>query len=355
MTRLAVPVLPVLAGLLLAASLATTALPVLARDEPAVALVAGAQSGELAKQVFSITDTAALKGLKRAALSSFQVEFVTRSGAQASTSGFASAGRSSVSAYYTLVGVSEPDFQALTDQLHADFVRDLQKMGVEVLPTERVLASAAYRKLAAGGQPSPFRKSGGGTSSVAMTPGGLAVYGAGLAAAKSDSMFGAFSALANTGAMMGAAFDSIDLAKELDATVIELRLVIDFAQLSRSDKGFLGRLSSTASVDGKVQPALLAGESTMGVQTAVTRSTVLLRNPLLFSPDAIGEMREVTSTATTAGNVAAALINLAAGGKNSSSAADFEAVAVPAVYRASLAGSLGQVREMLVARLQAGQ
>ena len=221
-----------------------------------------AEPAELATKVFTTSDSAAIKGMKRVALPSFQVEFVTRSSAQASTSGFASAGHSSVSAHYTLVGVGEADFQALTNQLHADFVRDLQQMGVEVVPFSQVQASPAYR---------------------------------------------------------------------------------------------ISRLSSTASVDGKVQPALLAGSSMMAVQSATTRTTVMLRNPLVFPPAAISGLREATSTATQVGNVAAVLINLAAGGKNSSSAADFEAVAEPADYRASTGASLGQVREMLVSRLKAEQ
>ena len=129
--------------------------------------------------------------------------------------------------------------------------------------------------------------------------------------------------------------------------------MVDFAQIGSSDKGLLNRLSSTASVDGKVQPALLAGSSMMAVQSATTRSTVMLRKPLLFPPAALSGLRE--ATATQVGNVAAALINLAAGGKNSSSAADFEAVAEPAVYRASIGANLGQVREMRVSRLKAEQ
>ena len=77
-------------------------------------------------------------------------------------------------------------------------------------------------------------------------------------------------------------------------------------------------------------PALLAGPSMMAVQSATMRSTVMLRNPLLFSPTALSGLREATSTATQVGNVTAGLINLAAGGKKSSGAADFQAVAGPA-------------------------
>lgn len=347
--------LTLLQAVTLATALALAAPAAQARDEPAVALSPQAQPADLADKVFTTSDPAAIKGMKRVALPSFQVEFVTRSSAQASTSGFASAGRTSVAAYYTLVGVGEADFQALTNQLHADFVRDLQQMGVEVVPFAQVQASAAYRKLAAGAQPAPFTKSGGGTSSVALAPAGQLIYGSALAAAKSDSTLGALSALANAGAMLGAAFDTVDLAKELDARIVEVRLVVDFAQVASSDKGFLSRLSSTAAVDGKVQPALLAKASMMSVQSPTMRTTVMLRNPLLLPPAAISGLREATTTATQAGNVAAALINLAAGGKNSYSAADFEAVAEPDVYRASIGASLGQVREMLVARLKAEQ
>ena len=339
-----------LAAALLAASLAASA-P--AACEPAVALTADTRPAELAGTVFTTSHPAAFQGLKRVAVPSFQVEFVTRSAAQASTSGFAAAGRTTVTAYYSLVGVGEADFQALTDQLHADFVRDLQALGLEVLPLAQLQASAAYRKLLAAAQPAPLRKSGGSSASVVMVPAGQAVYGAALADAKGSSMMGAISNLANAGAMLGAAFDTQDLARELEAKVIDVRLVVDFAKVASSDRNFMSRLSSTASVDAKLQPALLAGVTMMGVQDTVARSVVTLRNPLLFSPDAIGTLREATTTATQAGNVAAALINLAAGGNNRSSAADFEAVAEPAAYRASIAANLGQVRQMLVARLQA--
>lgn len=147
---------------------------------------------------------------------------------------------------------------------------------------------------------------------MALAPTGQLIYGSALIAAKCDWLVGAFSTLADTGAMMGAAIDTLELAKALGARIVDLRLVVDFVQIGSSDKGFLSRLSSTASVDGEVQPALLAGSSMMSVQRATMRTTVMLPNPLLFSPAAINGQRESTSTAIQAGNMAAALINPAA-------------------------------------------
>mgnify|MGYP003504496903 FL=1 len=78
----------------------------------------------------------ALKGIKRVAVPVFAVEFIVADNVTAQTSGFAAAGRASSSMYYKLLGAGEPEFQAITNALYAQFLAELQASGVEVLSAQ---------------------------------------------------------------------------------------------------------------------------------------------------------------------------------------------------------------------------
>ena len=113
-----------------------------------------------------------LKDVKRVAVPLFSVEFVIADSESAQTSGFASAGRASASLSYQLKGVEEADFQAITTDLYQRFLADLKDAGLEVLPQEQVAAAPTYKKLAAGGVPSPIKSNSSlGVPGPGMSPG----------------------------------------------------------------------------------------------------------------------------------------------------------------------------------------
>lgn len=324
------------------AALAAKALEALTVD-------AAFQPAEMAAKVLTVSDTATLKGITRVAVPLFAVEFVTADNVSASTSGFASVGRASSSLYYKLLGVGEADFQAITEALYADFVRDLAASGLEVVPPEQVLASPTYRKLAAAGSPAPIRSS----SAITLSPPGMAIYGFAKAAAGGNNggVFGAIASIGSNMAAVGSAFDSIELGKELGASLIEVQVRVNFVQLTDHNRGFLGRLSGTAATSGQVNPSI--GSLLVGVQNGPMRSTVTMKNSLTLDNAAFAEVREKASTtADIAGAVAVGLLRLAIGSKDSSSSSEMEAVADPVRYREVVGAGLGTVRQMLVARLR---
>ncbi|TDP61469.1 hypothetical protein [Roseateles toxinivorans] len=323
--------------------LALSALSAQAREE-ALILDAGFKPAELAGTLMkSSTDAREVRGLKRVAITGFDVEFVTKGAASASATEIGRSGSASTSVYVTLVGVAEPDFQAIVDQLYAEFVRDVQASGIEVVPAAQLMASGTYRKMAAGGSPAPHKKSGGGEWSTVFTPEGRPVMGLSL---QSKGVLGAFGGLAS---MSGAIFDNIELQKELDATLLTVRMVVKFVDLASSSSSFLGRISGTASVTGKVSPTIAAGATQMSLQSALGGAQFGLQRPLQIDAAAIPEIKDVSSVA---GNIGLAVLSLAIGKGGSATAVEKEAVADPVRYRELVSAGLGNVRELMVERIK---
>lgn len=342
--------LPILAAAVFAATLPTLARAKDPAPDP-VAVGAGFDAAQQADKLLKIAEAQAFKGVTRVAVPLFTVEFVTADSVSAQTSGFAAAGRSNVSVHYALKGVAEPELQALTDQLYADFLRDLKAAGIDVLPQSQLQASSIYRKLAAGGSPAPIKSD----SAMTLAPPGMAIYGFSKSSAGTgggSSLFGALSAMASGFSAVGAVLETVELQKELAAAIVEVQMRVHFVQLTNNNKGFLGRMATSASVDAQVLPTITS--ASMSVQSS-TRGSLTLSNPLALDATAFAEVR---SAPTTAGDVAGAvlvgLIRLASRSGDSSSSNSMEAVADPARYRAVVGAGLGTVSQMFVHRLRSG-
>lgn len=336
-----------LAGLLAVGAAAqardtTTPLRVDAGFDPAAAAASG----------FELTDPRALKGITRVAVPVFSVEFITADSVSAQTSGFAAAGRATSSLYYRLVGIDEPDLQAITNTLYAKFLADLRNSGLHVLGLEALKASPTYARLVATGVPGSVK----GDTSLQMSPSGLGLYGfarmGGGDGSRNTGLFGALSGLSAGMAAVGAIGDTLTLAQELDASLLEVRMRVNFVQLSDDNRGFLGRLSTTASASAKVAPRI--DNVMMGVQTRESRSTLTMKHTLTLDGSAFAEVREKAATAgDVAGAVAVGLLRLAIGSKDSSSSSEMEVVADRTGYPAVVGGGLASAAGMLVARIQA--
>ncbi len=339
-------------ALALVAAAAALALPAAAKTVEGVPLDGSFNAAERATTMVKGTDAekTVLKGLQRAAISSFQVEFVTKGAASASSYEIGRTGRASTNVVITMVGVGPADFQAITDQLHGEFVRDLKTMGVEVLPTAQLFAAPAYQKMAASGKPAPAETRTSNTWSTVHAPQGMAVYGIG-SSSNAVSLLAGFSAMSDISSTM---FGNLELAKELDAALLVVRLVVNFVDLKSSDSSWFGRSSGTATVKSSIGPSIAANNSsTMTVHRGAIGSTVLaLEAPLLIDAAAFSEVKDTSSVAA---NVGLALLSLAIGKGGSSTAVDKEAVADPAQYRALVGAGVGTVREMFMQRVRAGQ
>ena len=335
------------AGLLLAAPASQ------AKDETTPLRVdASFNATAAASSGFTIVDSKALKGIKRVAVPVFAVEFIFADNVNSQTSGFGAAGRSSSSLYYKLLGVGEPEFQAITDALYTQFLGELKASGVEVVEASQFTAAPTYRKLVASGSAAPVKTD----STMTMSPPGLGLYGfaklGGGNSSSGRSIFGALSDVGSGFAAVGAIGDTIQLAGELDASLIEVRMRVNFVQLSDDNKGFLGRLAGTATASGKAFPSV--DNVMMSVQSGPLRSTLTMKNTLTLDSAAFAEVREkATTTGDVVGAVAVGLLKLAIGSKDSSSSKELEVLADPVRYKAVVGAGLGSAGSMLVARMKA--
>jgi hypothetical protein len=323
-----------------------------AKDETTPLTVDASFNAEAASEKgFTIADNKALKGVKRVAVPVFAVEFIMADNVNAQTSGFGAAGRASSSLYYKLLGVGEGDFQAVTNQLYTQFLAQLKASGVDVLEASQVVAAPSYRKLVAAGSPAPIKSD----TTMMMSPPGLGIYGfakmGGGNSSSGRSIFGALSDVGAGFAAVGAIGDTIALAGELDASLIEVRMRVNFVQLSDDNKGFFGRMAGSASASGKAFPSV--DNVMVGVQSGPLRSTMTLKHSLSLDTAAFAEVREKATTAgDVAGAVAVGLLRLAIGGKDSHSSKELEVVADPQRYKDVVGAGLASATSMVVARMK---
>jgi len=347
----------VVAALAASASLALWAVPARSADKPEPSAL-GAQdasfkASEQATRMFSVVEAKALKGVTKVAVPLFSVEFVTADEQRAETSGFAAAGRASATMAYTLKGVDEADFQAITTTLYERFLADLKGAGMEVLSHEQVAASPSYKKLAASGVASPIKSD----SAITTAPPGMPIYGMNKAqtggTGSGASLFGAFAQMGAGFGAVSAGMDTFTLQQELGAAVIGVQMKVIFVQLTNNNKGFLGRMSSTASVGSTVQPTVAT--ATFSVMSA-SGGMVSLAQPLALDATAFSAVRKKeSSTGEKVGLVAVAVLGALIGSGSTSSRDDWEAVADPVKYREVVAGGLSTVTQMFVQRLKAGE
>ena len=330
--------------------LALLAAPALAAKVDAVPLDANFQAVERATTLLKVSgaDTGSLRGISRAAISSFQVEFVTKGAASASSYEIGRSGSANTNLQITMVGLGAADYQHITDLLHAEFERDLQAQGISVVPVAQVLASPIYQKMAASGKPSPTDTRTKDTWSTVYAPAGLGVYGVG-SSSTAFALLAGFTALSDVSATM---FANIELAKELDAALIVVRLVVNFVDLKSSDSSWFGRSSGSASVKGEVAPSLTTASMMQVLRPGGAAATLQLQAPLLMDAGVFTQVRDISSIA---GNVGLAVLQLAIGKGGGASAIEKEAVADPARYRAVVAAGAGSARAMFMERLRAGQ
>jgi hypothetical protein len=320
-----------------------------AKDPAPVPMPQPFDVAQAASSLLEVSSVKALKGIKRVAVPQFSIEFITSDSVSSETSGFASAGRSSVTGHYRLVGVSEAEFQALAEQLYAAFVQALQAQGLEVLTQQELAASPTWNKLVAAGLPMPQRAE----TSITVAPPGMALYGVNRTMANSGTkgLMGALTGISAVGSAISVAGDNITMQQELGgAALVDVAMRLHFAQLTNENRGFLGRLSSTAEVSAKLHPILT--QARLSVQAGAESSVINTKAPLLLDPAAFIEVRkEAATTGEIAGAVAAGLLRIAIGSKDSSSSVKYQVVTDPQRYGEHVGANLKQTHAMLIARM----
>lgn len=317
-----------------------------AKGESAVPLDLSVPATSAHAGAFKSSDSAQGKGVRRIAIPSIHIEFVTSS-SSASATEIGRSGTAGVSATYKLVGVDGSDMQAIADRLLSELVTELGTAGFEVVSAAEMQQAPSYRKLIANAKTTPLERSSGSTQSLLVGPSTLPLYGI-APASGGGGLMAAVAGMGNVADMISSSLDVAQLQKELTAAVLALRLRVSFVDLESSNSSLLGRLSGTASVKGKLSTTLT--EAALTLTNAGGGNTVALTRPLILPGDAFKEVRDVSSAAT---NIGLAVLSMAIGKGGSQSVKEREVVADAQQYRDALGSSLGAVRAMLVARLSA--
>ncbi len=314
--------------------------------DSAVAIDQHFRAADMAPQLIKVVNEGKqVSGLKRLAITGFDVEFVTKGSASASATDIGKRGTARTTMTVTLGGVGDAEFQSIVDKLYTDFTAQLATAGFELVPTSQILASPSYRKLTSGGGPSPYKKDGGGEWSTVVAPEGRPVHGFSTQS-KGGSPLAALSAMSSVASIIGA---TPDLLKELDATLVNVRMVVRFVDLASSSSSFLNRISGSAEVNGKVNPTISADGTTLTLQNAYSGARLELARPLQVDAAAIPEIKDTTSAAT---NVGLAVLSLAMGTGSSSSVSEKQATADPAQYRQLVGDALQQVGSMMIEQMK---
>lgn len=196
-----------------------------------------ADAGDLATSFIEVDNLEALAGVKRVAISQFRVEFAVENSAKATSS--TNTGWTSTRSQVKLVGVPTETLQQVADALQDRLVEDLASAGIEVISHDLVKENAAYKSLA------PVLR----TSSEPLgTQTGKSVFigghGTPYYLTNDDKHLG-------LGTMLGG-FSTTQpqniepsMAKELDATVLRVTVMVAFADQKTSG----GMFRSSSSVD----------------------------------------------------------------------------------------------------------
>lgn len=193
-----------------------------------------------------VIDMASVKPLfkkkSRAVIAGYQVGFVTHNKASAYAGGGGGA-RAKMETY--LGNIDQALMQQIADEAHATFAKKLAEAGIEVVPMDKVQASANFQALettpASAG--APYKVNFQGADMVVVPATGFPLW---------FNQYDGLNAAGNKGKKnlkhMAA------LAKEFDAAVLQPSMVVDFSWLETSG----GQLTRKANVEAGTTPYMVA-------------------------------------------------------------------------------------------------
>lgn len=231
-----------------------------------------AHAADFGQPVIEVVDAAVLKGIKRVAVTSFTVQYVTSQVWDTSyTSGGAGYGvkgpggsfvgtgirqTAGQGGGFDIAGALDPEkMQAATDKLYAGFLADLQAAGFDVVTPEQLAASKAYKAYAANAPKTPRKEEAeaekgngaGAITSVFYTPPGVPL----VLGDKFDHLAaGRFGSNVNDPTLTFAGRMSLyttnwpyydkDVQKELGAATLHVRLYVPLAHVQVASSSFWG-------------------------------------------------------------------------------------------------------------------
>jgi len=231
-----------------------------------------AHAADFGQPVIEVVDAAVLKGIKRVAVTSFTVQYVTSQVWDTSyTSGGAGYGvkgpggsfvgtgirqTAGQGGGFDIAGALDPEkMQATTDKLYAGFLADLQAAGFDVVTPEQLAASKAYKAYAANAPKTPRKEEAesqksngaGAITSVFYTPPGVPLVLGDKFDHLATGRFGSnvpdptltFSGSLSLYTTNWPYYDK-DVQKELGAATLHVRLYVPLAHVQVASSSFWG-------------------------------------------------------------------------------------------------------------------
>lgn len=288
-----------------------------------------------------------VKGLKQVVIASFQVEFVMNSSAASTGSGLS---QSKVS--YTLLGPSEQDMQAITNAYYAKFVEELAATGVIIIPLqEAVTRSAGLQRLMNMAKPAPYIRGGANRSGFYSPPGYKFYF---------TPLDGRAKAIGDTMTTTGSQVPEEMAMKELNAGVLGVRMVVDFAEIEARGRGVLGMRPPTARVKSKANVALLPVDTQLWVLTPQAKSTYsdlghrqryALTSPIVM-PDSILSADDTTTRGSKVSDGVASAIGVLAG-VGGQKTRTYQVTVDPVAWSKDVLAAMDEVGKVMIARFNA--
>lgn len=288
-----------------------------------------------------------VKGLKQVVIASFQVEFVMNASAASTGSSLQQAKVS-----YTLSGPSQEDMQAITDAYYARFVEGLAATGVTVIPLQDAIGrSPGLQRLMNMAKPAPYIRGGANRSGFYSPPGYKFYF---------TPLDGRARGMGDTMTTTGSQVPEEMAMKELDAGILGVRMVVDFAEIEARGRGVLGMRPPTAKVKSKANVALLPVDTQLWVLTPQAKSTYMdlghrqryaLTSPIVM-PDSILSASDTTTAGSKLSDGVASAIGVL-GGFGGQKTRTYQVTVDPAVWSKDVSAAMDEVGKAMIARFNA--
>lgn len=326
----------------------------------------------LADKFVEVENGDKLNGIKRVVIPSFMVEFVTEAKAETLINGIGMLSGAPSNAVIKLKGGDPAKFQAITDLLYEQTAAELGKAGIEVVPLDKLKDSATYKEIAAKGEKAPREEEAKGGKGIYHTAKELPLYYMDevnfipkfeikLFRKPKEDQFLTF------GTKFGAGFSTAaipkleeKLAQEFDATVMKVRITILGGGVQVDHSFWTG---SSVSVKGAGAFAPLVTRYAF-IKSNGDKARLSLKESALTGE--LGELVNVTSTASKAGDVARNSITVASrllpvlsGGRMGGgvdlgygNSADYEWRVEPGTFETVIENTHPAISRMFAARLR---
>lgn len=236
------------------------------------------------RQPVKVLSAKTFKGLKPVIIGSFNVAFITEKNDKA----FAGAGRKfggSSESKALLAGVSDAEFQAITDAAYADFLAKMTAAGYTVVDRAALVADPGVAKqsyVASGAKATVILGKDSKAKALYYAPTAFGPLGV----SASEITGGTFAAFGNMGPLMArSAF-----VQKAQQQVLNVRYVIDFAGAQH----YGGAFALSSSIKLKAQLAIVDTVTSLTLQAPNGQGTMTLAQPLAVEGD-FGDLADSTT------------------------------------------------------------